>query len=330
MPRLGMNPARGRTSDYQPTRVTLAMLTYFPNPTGYFKDRLDVIRLSLDSLIAHTPDTDLLVFDNGSCPQLVDHLRDLQSRGLITYLLLSRHNVGKIGALQIMFNAAPGEIIAYSDDDMFFLPGWLDACLNILDTYPAVGMVSGYYVRWQMKYGNDSALKFLKRAGVRKQKGKLWPDKYEEHYLDNYGIEWEKYSKDVENIDDVRLTYKGVDALVSAQHMQFVTPRRVILEALPPTWSGRLMGQMQELDSTVDQKGFLRLSTPEPVTRFLGNVIGPEMSQMARQYGLLAKGKTVKKPRHPLWFILRSGRVNVWMWKLYNNLFDLLNSREKV
>ena len=329
MPRTGMNPARGRLSDYRPSRVTLAMLTYFPNPSGYFRDRFDVIRLSLESLIAHTPGTDVLVFDNGSCPQMVNLLSEKHARGQITYLLLSRRNIGKIGALKIMFQAAPGEIIAYSDDDIFFMPGWLDACLKIFDAYPRVGVVSGYYARMQMKYGIDSTLKFMDQPGVKCQEGRFWPDEYERHLVDNYGGNYEKYARQTREINDLRLTYKNVEAMISAQHMQFITPRKVILEALPANWSGRLMGQMKELDMAVDQLGYLRLSTPEPVTRFLGNAVGPEMEQESRRYGLLAQSKPARRSRHPLRFLLRSGRVNAWMWKLYSNLFDLLNSRDK-
>jgi len=328
MPRLGINPARGHVSDYHPSRVTLCMLTYLPELYGYFRERFDVIRLSLESLVAHTTATDLMVFDNGSCEMLVNYLRGLRDAGKIKYLFLSSENIGKIGAFQVMFPAVPGELIAYADDDMFFLPGWLDACLKIMDTYPKVGMVSGFYVRSQMKYGIDSTLEFVGQPDVNSRTGLIWPREYEEHYLDGYGWDADKYAKEIEGIEDHLLTYHDVDALVSAQHMQFVAPKQVLLDALPKTWSGHLMGQMRELDMAVDRLGYFRLSTPEPVTRFLGNVVSPEIANLAQQYGLSVDGKVVLKPRHPLRFLLRSGRVNLWLWKFYNNLFDLLNSRE--
>lgn len=328
MPRLGINPARGHVSEYHPSRVTLCLLTYLPELYGYFRDRFDVIRLSLESLVANTPKTDLMVFDNGSCSMLVDYLRGLRDAGKITYLLLSSQNIGKIGAFQVMFPAAPGELIAYTDDDVFFLPGWLDACLKILDAYPKVGMVSGFYVRSQMKYGIDATLEFAGRPEVNSHTGMIWPREYEEHYLDGYGWEGDKYAKEIDGIEDHLLTYYGVEAFISAQHMQFVTPKQTLLEALPKTWSGHLMGQMRELDIAVDRLGYLRLSTPVPVTRFLGNVVSPGMAKLAQQYDLSVQGKVIQKPRHPLRFLLRSGRVNLWMWKFYNNLFDLLNSRE--
>ena len=107
MPRVGMNPARGQPSGYQPARITLAMLTYLPNQAGYFEQRFAVTRLSLESLIANTPEPhDLIVFDNGSCPELVEYLVKLRDEGHIQYVLLSASNIGKIGALQIIFQAA--------------------------------------------------------------------------------------------------------------------------------------------------------------------------------------------------------------------------------
>lgn len=117
MPRIGINPNRGQKSEYRPSRITLAMLTYLPNQAGYFAERLAVTRLSLESLIAHTPQPhDLIVFDNGSCPELVSYLCHLRDQGLINYLILSGSNIGKISALQVIFRTSPGEIVAYSDD----------------------------------------------------------------------------------------------------------------------------------------------------------------------------------------------------------------------
>ena len=67
MPRIGMNPGRGKKSDYLPARVTVAVLTYNPNQLGYFQNRLNVTLTCLESIIANTSiPYDLMVFDNGS------------------------------------------------------------------------------------------------------------------------------------------------------------------------------------------------------------------------------------------------------------------------
>jgi hypothetical protein len=50
--------------------------------------------------------------------------------------------MGKGGAWNSMLQAAPGEIIAYTDNDAFFYPGWLSKSLAVLEIFPNVGMVT--------------------------------------------------------------------------------------------------------------------------------------------------------------------------------------------
>ena len=124
LPRVGMNPGRGKMSDFIPARVTVTVLTYVPNDIGYFKDRFDVMRVCIESILKHKQEPfDLMIFDNGSSDTRGQEQRNQHNAGNIDFLLLSSKNIGKIGALQIMYKAAPGEIIAYCDDDVFFLPG---------------------------------------------------------------------------------------------------------------------------------------------------------------------------------------------------------------
>ena len=328
MPRIGINPARGRMSDYRPSRVTLAMLTHIPDQSGYFQNRFDVMRLSLESLIAQSPTgTDVLVFDNGSCQPVVDYLRSMRDAGKITYLLLSSRNIGKIGAFQILFRAAPGEIVAYTDDDILFLPGWLDASLRVLDSFPNAGMVSGYYIRTQTKHGVRSALRYAELAGNTLQRGRLIPREWETHYVENYGRTWEQYETWVLDVNDIVLTSNGTQAFVSAQHMQFLAPKKAIVEALPKAWGGQLMGQMRELDISVDDLGYLRLSTREPVTRFLGNAISDEAAGLAREYGLdFLPARLEPKPKGVLARIYRNRAFHYLVQGLYNRLYKLINA----
>ncbi len=132
----------------------------------------------------------------------------------------------------MIFRAAPGEIIAYSDDDVYFQPGWLARHLEILETYPKVGMVTGFYIRSQLHWSIQSTLAFAKQPDVTSQRGILWDRHWEEHYIDNMGRTWEQYQQEVEGLEDTLLTYKGVSALVSAGHHQFVCYKEVIQQAL--------------------------------------------------------------------------------------------------
>jgi glycosyltransferase involved in cell wall biosynthesis len=327
MPRIGINPNRGQLTDYHPSRITLAMLTYLPNQAGYFAERLAVTRLSLESLIAHSPQpTDLLVFDNGSCSELVSYLCQLRDQGLINYLILSSSNIGKISALQVIFRAAPGEVVAYTDDDVFFLPGWLDAHMEIMNTYPRVGLVTGFYIRSHLRYATQSIETFTKQAGVQVSRGLLIPHEMEQKYIDNMGRSWETYQQEVDGLEDIHLSYQGVDAMASAGHHQFVTHRQLMLDVLP-TWDRNLMGKMIELENAVDQRGYLRLSTFNPVTRLLGNVISSENAAEAHSLGLVAQAGSVTKPRISLISrMMRLPLIKRLTLGLYNRLHILINS----
>jgi hypothetical protein len=320
-----MNPARGQPSGYLPARITLAMLTYLPNQAGYFEQRFAVTRLSLESLIANTPEPhDLIVFDNGSCPEMVEYLVKLRDEGYIQYLMLSSSNIGKIGALQIIFRSAPGEIIAYSDDDVLFLPGWLPEHLKLLETYPRVGLVTGFYIRSHMRYGTQALQAFAERPDVKVERGCLIPRELEQHYIDNMGRTWETYQQEVDGLEDLRLTYNGVESLASAGHHQFIAPRQVLLEAMPAEWSGQLMGKVRELEITIDQLGYLRLSTRQPVTHLLGNIISPENAAAAARVGLSAESGLLHKSSTGGLF--RLPLVRRFALAVYNRLHTALNS----
>ena len=326
MPRIGINPSRGKQTDYRPSRLTLTMLTYLPNQAGYFAERLAVTRLSLESLIANTPKPyDLFVFDNGSCRELVDYLRQLRDQGAIDYLILADNNIGKVGALHVMFNAAPGEIIAYSDDDVFFLPGWLDEHMKVLETYPKAGLVTGFYIRSHLRYAMQSLENFARLAGVEVSSGQLLPREMEQHYIDNMGRTWESYQEEVKGLEDMKFSYRGVDAWASAGHHQFMAYRQVLLQALP-VWDGQLMGKMIELENAVDKLGYLRLSTCTRCTRLLGNVISTENAQEASRLGLLAQAGRGKQTGSGLSKqLMRIPFARRLVQGLYNRLHRMVN-----
>lgn len=327
MPRIGMNPNRGHKNDYRPARVTLAMLTFLPEEAGYFEHRFESMRVSLESLIANTTQPyDLLVFDNGSCARMVDYLRSLRDAGKIQYLFLSSNNIGKLGALRFIFNAAPGEIVAYTDDDVFFLPGWLEEHLRIIDTYPNVGSVCGLYMRPLMAYGIQSTMKFIHNPDVQVERGMLLPPEMEQHYIDHMGRTQESYQAESKGLEDIVVTYKGVPAFVSAGHHQFVSPRHVILEALPKIWSGELMGKMRDLDSEVDRLGYLRFCTHKFLTRLTGNALDEETAAMAHQFGIQASAARIQKKSGLVRRLYRNRLVHGLAWWIYRRVFNIINA----
>lgn len=326
MTRLGMNPARNKNITYSPSRVTAAMMTYIPNLEGYFTHRLDVLKLSLSSLIESTSgQTDIVILNNGSCPEVREFLDNQLESGRIDYLIHSRRNLGVIGGFKILFNAVPGEIIAYSDDDVLYYPGWLDAHLKILDTFPKVGMVSGAPVG----YSSEHAVRAVEEFISSKPQGLTTQDKprievWEESWALSTGRQVPDHLKAIQDTPNKHLTYRGVEAVQSAKHFQFVTPKMVICEAFSPDWSGSLMDGLVSLDESVDRLGYLRLTTPQRYARHIGNVISQEMKDEAEIIGVKATGEIpdVQEYEHWLLKIPGSGRV---LWPLYRWLFKVLH-----
>ena len=328
MPRIGMNPSRGQSTDYKPAKISMVMLTYIPNDIGYFEKRFEVMRTSLESYIQNTSvPHDLLVFDNNSNEKVVSYLKEMRDKGKIDYLILSSRNIGKMGALQIAFRAVPGEIIAYSDDDVFFLPGWLERHLEVLETYPKVGVVTGLYIRPHMKEGIGSVLRFAEEESVEVRRGDLVSKDLQIHYIENTGRTWEQYEKETAGLEDMVLTYKGVTTLASAGHYQFVTRKEVILQALPGVWQSQLMGKMRELDLQMDLMGYLRLCTHPATIRLLGNVIDPEMAEQINQYGFSITPSEVEDQKMTLKVrLMRLPIVKRAAYFLYNRLFKVINA----
>ena len=303
MPRIGMNPSRGVSLDFEPARTTVAVLVYAPHKAGYFENRMDVTKMTIQSILANTEEPfDLLVFDNGSSPEMVEYLQSLYKNGSIDYLHLSKSNIGKLNALNMIFNMAPGEIVAYCDDDVFHLPGWLGKHLEIIDTFPNVGAVTGFYIRERVALSSESTLAFANQPGVEAERGLLMPRKWEEEYLINTGRTWERYESEVTGIEDVIVKYRGLEAWVSAHHFQMVTPKKVmqeiLSEMLPEGWTDRVMGRMIEMDDLMDAKGYLRFCTREQTIRLMGNAISDEVAQIAQKSGLTVNpANTGKNPR---------------------------------
>jgi len=298
MARLGTNPSRGQQLEFTPPLVTVAVLVYAPNQAGYFQHRLDVTRLTLESILTNTPKPfELLVFDNGSCKEMTDFLKELNQAGKIDTLVLSQQNIGKLNALWRIANLAQGEVIAYTDDDVYHLPSWLPKHLQILDTYPNVGAVTGFYIKQRVVMSSESTLKWVKAYekdhSEMVHRGNFIPTKWEQEYMDNSGRTQERYQSEIAGVEDIVLDYHGVKAWVSAHHFQVLTPKKVLLEVLSEMldtgWSDLMMGRMVEMDDRMDAKGYLRLTTHEQTMRLLGNAIDDEVKALAAKDGIITQ-----------------------------------------
>jgi hypothetical protein len=269
--RLGQNPAKSIDHVTQPQKITVAVVTYIPFLGGYYTESLDVLKVCLNSIWENTDlPYDLLVFDNASCPEVRTYLLSAREQGRIQYLVLSDKNVGKGGAWNFIFGGAPGEVIAYADSDIYFFPGWLSTQMNILEAFPNAGMITGIPL-WSPEEFSTSTIQWAsENPEARLERGQLlaWEDYW--RHSRSLGTEEEKARAHFASRQDICLYYRGQKYFVGAGHFQFLALRSVLQSVLPIP-SQRPMGQVRSLDSALNAKGYLRLSTPDWWVQHLGN-----------------------------------------------------------
>ena len=269
--RKGQNPAKFVSQVAKPQRITVAVLNYIPFISGFYAQTLDILKLCLGSLWENTDlPYDLMVFDNGSCQEAIDFLTEAQDEGKIQYLLLSEKNMGKGGAWNIILNAAPGEIIAYTDNDAYFYPAWLSKSVEILEKYPRVGMVTSRPFRTNLDLCSATLEWAQSTPDVQVQRGQFIPWEEFQAFDMSLGQSIEEVSQRYETTQDVRLTYQGLTAQVGASHWQFVTYKSVITQFLPFSMD-RPMGQVRQLDQRLNEAGYLRLMPVEFLAQNMSN-----------------------------------------------------------
>ena len=272
--RIGQNPAKFVKDVAKPARVTVAVLNYIPFISGFYAEMPEVLKACLNSIRNSTTDVDydLMVFDNGSCDEIKAYLLNEQKSGNIQYLIFSEKNLGKGGAWNIILDGAPGDVIAYTDNDCLFSPGWLSKSLEILETYPHTGMVTARPFRTNPDYYSNT-LKWAKnQKDVQYKSGQLVPYETFREFDLSLGQSEEEIRAHYDSSEDHLLTYHDVQAMVGASHWQFTAYRSVLSEFLPFQMD-RPMGQVKQLDMRMNEKGYLRLMTPQPLAMNMSNTI---------------------------------------------------------
>ena len=271
--RVGQNPAKFVKTVAQPERITVAVLNYIPFLSGFYAEMLDVLDTSLRSLRegADLP-FDLLVYDNGSCEEAHEYLLKEQEAGNIQYLLLSDKNLGKGGAWNMILSGAPGEIIVYADNDVLYYPGWLSKSLELLETYPKVGMVTARPFRTRPDVYSQTVAWGKAQTDVQVVHGDFIPYATFQEFDLSLGQSEEEIRQHYDSSEDVKLVYQGVEAIAGASHWQFMAYKSVLQDFLPFSMD-RPMGQVKQLDERMNQEGYLRLMPTEPYVMNISNTL---------------------------------------------------------
>ena len=314
--RKGQNPAKFVKDVAHPERITAALLNYIPFLSGFYAETLDVLKVSLESMRrdAGLP-FDLMVFDNGSCPEVRDFLVKEKAEGRIQYLILSEKNMGKGGAWNVMLAGAPGEIIAYSDSDVLFSPNWLSRSVEILETFPNVGMVTSRPFRTPPEF-LASTIKWAQENATCEE-GQFIPWETFLEFNLSLGQTEEENKKVYAETKDWRIQYKGVTAMAGASHWQF-TAYKSILQQFLPFDMDKPMGQVRQLDKRMNDLGLLRLMVSDPLAMNLSNTLGYLRGELGKENGKTKGSRRISLKRR----ILNAGPVKKLLLAMYNKIFS--------
>jgi len=339
MSRVGQNPFKWITLDQKPQKITIVTVVYIPELSGYWKNALAVLERCIDSLYENTSQLfDLMVLDNGSCKEVKTYLWDNYDKDKIQFLLFSKYNLGKIGAMDYLFSVAPGEIISFTDSDVYFCKNWLNATLKILDSFPMSGMVSAIPTIDKSLDFYESTHKGIKESKnlVIKKGNNLIPENYIEAHRLSLGKTTSAYMGKINNRLDTMITRNDINAYVCAQDFQFTTKKDVIRKILPL----EVTNQNEYYDpiyspvfeSKIDELGYWRLSTEKYLIHHIGNNLDSldiELSLIQGKQGVEKSEETTKSMRkeslssrvikHP---VIRSILKNIYT-RIYRLLYEI-------
>ena len=347
--RKGQNPAKFVKDVARPERITVALLNYIPFLSGFYAETLDVLKACMESMRkdAGLP-FDLMVFDNGSCPEVREFLVKEKEEGRIQYLILSEKNMGKGGAWNMMLAGAPGEIIAYTDSDVLFSPNWLSRSVEILETFPNVGMVTARPFRTPPEF-YESTLKWA-RDNAKLEEGQFIPwetflefnlslgqteEENRKVYADTrdwkitMSLRGERspvlmnfsgsrrsnllLNEETASLQTLAVTSDEIVAFAGASHWQF-TAYKSSLQQFLPFEMDKPMGQVRQLDKRMNDVGLLRLMVSDPLAMNMSNTLGYLRGEL--------KDVGKKKPISFGKRILELGFIKKVLLALYNKIFS--------
>ncbi len=343
--RKGQNPAKFVKDVPRPQRITVALLNYIPFLRGFYAETLDVLKVCMESMRKDAGLLfDLMVFDNGSCAEVRDYLIQEKEEGRIQYLILAEKNMGKGGAWNIILAGAPGEIIAYTDSDVLFSPNWLKRSVEILETFPNVGMVTARPFRTPPEF-YESTLEWA-RKNAKLEDGQFIPWETFLEFNLSLGQTEEENKKVYAETKDWRITYnpmslRGVAskvprrnnlplneetasqkalaatsheivAFAGASHWQFTAYKSTLQEFLPFDMD-KPMGQVRQLDKRMNDAGLLRLMVPDPLAMNMSNTLGYLRGEL--------KAQSTKRKASFGKRVLEIGFVKKMLLAIYNKIF---------
>ncbi|MGD9901839.1 MAG: glycosyltransferase family A protein [Vicinamibacterales bacterium] len=278
--REGINPAK---VDHQLAafgRHRVIVPVHIPHQDGYHRHSLEILRLSLDSLIATTgARAPVTVISNGSSRATETVLRRYFDEGKLDQLVQNDVNWGKVDAVLTAVHGRFEQLFTVADADVLFLPGWLDAVEDVFRTFPEAGFVTpSPNPSLAFVYSTATVLSAAMRGEL------SWANVVPAVDLDRFArsIGRPDYFTGHHRQSQMVVSRRGVTACVGGGHFAF-TIRREVTARISHLPTLQAMGEAlsRRFDEPPDRAGAWRLATPRAFVRHMGNVPEPWMYEEA-------------------------------------------------
>jgi hypothetical protein len=338
--RIGQNPMKySRKSNGQariyykkPSKITACTITYVPFLDNYYSEGLEILKLSILSLRDNNiKDLDIVVYDNGSCKEVIDWLQKQLKDNVIQQLYLSSENRKKLGAWNHLFPSALGEYVYYFDSDIFHKKDSIEKMLEVLKYFNnhKISLVTCNHnipVATMKKSENNISFK--------NNKIKILKDNFlskEELYkvgrtmTDQVDI-WLK--KKMKNKETKVIFENKYEAYLGGAHAQFLIKTNVLNEIFPITIDRAANQDDSTFEDIFFSKKGIKLTTIENLVIHMGNHIDDflrdELTKLSTKVKLSnQKIHTIKLPKLLLYF-LKIPIIKTIIKKLYNFLFKII------
>ncbi|MFQ5921609.1 MAG: hypothetical protein ACE5M4_02095, partial [Anaerolineales bacterium] len=156
--------------------------------------------------------------------------------------------------------------------------------MAILESYPKAGMVTSRPFRTR-EHLMTATIRWAEESPEAEiEQGNFIPWETFREFDRSLGQSESEVRERYEATQDYRITHKDVTAHIGASHWQFIARKDVLQQFLPFSMD-RPMGQVLKLDEQINDAGYLRLMTTEPLSMNMSNSVLPVPGERAPRYG---------------------------------------------
>lgn len=253
---------------------------YIPELKGYYQDALEILKLSLDSLIkTKHQNTAISVISNGSCTKVNQYLMQRYLKKDIHELIIVKDGIGKINSLLKCLRTVESPFVTVADADVLYDNHWEQEVFKTFKAFPKAGVVSPVPVFrkhfdltaniwWRFMFSNRLQFRPVKNpeAMTKFANSIGWP------WLDD---KWKDVYAVLKNKD-------GIEAMVGATHF-VATYKSSVFSKMPKENSRYYLGGksvLNYLDEPVIKSGGWRLTTMGNYAYHMGNSLEDWMIQV--------------------------------------------------